>query len=133
MKRLASALALACASLTAHADTWGLHLGSHHFPDHGMNNFNPGLMYRTDAGWTGGAYLNSIERVTVYGGRAWGDRAALFLGLGTGYGAKLTVMAVPSLRLTDKRAVLGGALRLNVVPKYRQHNGAVHLMWERQR
>jgi len=46
----------------------GLHLVSMHVPaNDGLNNNNPGIYVRHEAGWTAGMYYNSLERISVYG------------------------------------------------------------------
>lgn len=93
------------ATSPACADTLILHLGSKHFPSRDYNNFNPGLAYRTDSGWTLGAYRNSIRRTSVYAGRQfdWGLtpdlQASVTVGAVSGYYRSLRPLVVPSLGL----------------------------------
>jgi len=79
-------------------DDWaiGEHLVSWHsnpkgcYPLKACNDFNPGLSITWD-GWLGGAYYNSLKRLTVYAGRSFvlaqaGPVTALVGGvLATGY------------------------------------------------
>ena len=65
MKKFIALIALAVASVAAHADevaAYGIHIGSHHFPAYQYNNFNPGLYVRMKSGLTAGAYYNSERR-----------------------------------------------------------------------
>jgi len=111
----------------AEAGTVGLHVGSWH-SEPGYNDRNPGLMYRSDEGWTGGAYCNSESRserfpdakrcrVSTYAGKTWeaqvtdGVKVALTAGLITGYQrAAVMPMAIPS-------ALFGDHIRLLYAPK----------------
>jgi hypothetical protein len=130
-----SSLACACAMLLAAvaapppaaADTLGLHIGSRHSTP-GYNNSNPGLVYRTTAGWTAGGYCNSESRserfpdaprcqVSLYAGRTWqwelapGIATAVTAGGITGYSrAQVMPLAVPSV-------LFGGHVRLLYAPK----------------
>lgn len=128
-------LAAALLATSAHADTIGLHIAS--WPSRpGMNNINPGLYYRTDAGWTAGGYCNSESRserfpdapqckVAAYAGRSFEvDPVTLTAGVITGYDTGTIPMILPSLKL--------GHLRIGFVPKIDPKAGShvVHAMWE---
>lgn len=71
----------------------GLHLVSVHVPaNDGLNNNNPGIYVRNDAGWTAGLYYNSLERTSVYGAYTFTTQAlspnlplSLTVGAITGY------------------------------------------------
>lgn len=82
-------LVLACVCAPAGAQTIGLHLGSMHMPQKDQTNFNPGLYYRSDDGWTIGALQNSKARLGVYGGfDLQSDRFGLLVGAIYGYQRK---------------------------------------------
>ena len=49
-------------------ETIGIHTVSHHDPDYGFANFNPGAYVVTDKSWIAGAYANSYSRMTYYAG-----------------------------------------------------------------
>jgi hypothetical protein len=96
----------------------GLHVASHHFPQHDQNNVNRGLYLRTDAGWTAGFYENSLRRQSVYGGRTWdiefrGFRPAVTAMLVTGYRYAVVPLIVPSVATP---AVDGWRARLAYAP-----------------
>ncbi|MEO8807067.1 MAG: hypothetical protein ABI433_13385 [Burkholderiaceae bacterium] len=71
----------------------GLHLASVHVPaNERLNNTNPGIYLRHEAGWTAGVYYNSLKRTSVYGGYTFTTRAispklplSLTVGAITGY------------------------------------------------
>ncbi|HZE91316.1 MAG TPA: hypothetical protein VE029_06345 [Rhizobacter sp.] len=126
----AAILALSALAASARADTIGLHVASQHFPEKNFNNFNPGLYYRTDAGWTAGFYRNSLRRESVYGGYTWSYAGIeLTTGLVTGYQHKVQVLAVPSLTLFTYKGVTP---RLAYIPRVEKKVGAqvLHLMLE---
>ena len=130
--RCLAALALsACASVAA-AGTLGVHLASHHFPQSEFNNFNPGLYYRSDAGWTAGAYRNSLRRGSAYAGYTW-QRGAIGLTAGgiTGYGHGVLPLLVPSLALFTHQGVTA---RVAYIPRVEKRIGShvLHLMLEYQ-
>jgi hypothetical protein len=127
---LAAALATALAAPAAPAATLGLHLASVHLPQRSFNNFNPGVYYRSDAGWTGGAYFNSLERVTAYAGYTW-QRGPLGLtaGVATGYDRAVQPILVPSLIV----ATIGDvSARIAYIPRVekRIESHVLHLMLE---
>lgn len=121
------AVLLASVAFESQAGTIGLHVGSRH-GDPGYNDRNPGLHYRTDDGWTAGAYCNSESRsqrfpdakpcqISAYAGRTWqteewlGLRAGVTVAGVTGYQrAKVLPAAIPSL-------LIGGHVRLLYLPK----------------
>lgn len=116
-------------SRACHADTFGLHLGSKHFPDKDFNNFNPGAYYRWDSGWTVGGYYNSERRASFYGGKQWdwqlasGIQANLMAGAVTGYGG-IKPLIVPSLTFGTG----GGSMpkfRLTYLPRVEKGGAAV--------
>ncbi|KNZ33325.1 MAG: hypothetical protein AD742_06980 [Methylibium sp. NZG] len=115
----------------AHADTVGLHLASVHVPQRQFNNVNPGLYYRSDAGWTVGGYRNSLRRTSVYGGYTleYGP-LALTAGAVTGYQDAVQAMLVPSLRLFTHEGV---SARLAYIPRVEKRisSNVWHLMVER--
>lgn len=125
MRRNLASIATAAMCTAANAGTFGVHIGSHHFPDAGMNNFNPGAYYTTDASITVGGYLNSHRKPSFYAAKVvhagWVDVA---LGGVTGYpAAPIMPLVVPSIRF-------GSGLRLALVPKGHFNRAAVHAMWE---
>lgn len=70
------------------ADTIGVHVGSYHFSGYKFNNFNPGVYWRGDSGFTLGGYRNSYKRNSLYAGWTFEDeskRFSLTLGAVTGY------------------------------------------------
>src|SRR5687768_5347830 len=94
---VAALIAASAFASPAAAGTVRLHLGSIHFPQRDFNNSNPGLYYRSDAGWTAGAYRNSLRRTSAYAGHTWQwDRLALTAGGVTGYSDRLQPLLVPS-------------------------------------
>lgn len=81
----------AMAASSAHATTFGLHLGSIHAPSESyQKNFNPGVYVRTDEGITAGVYHNTLGRVTVYaGGTLEYGPFGVMAGVATGYKPKV--------------------------------------------
>ncbi len=120
----------------AHGQTIGTHLASHHSPDRGYNNTNPGMYLRTTDGLTVGMYKNSEYRYSFYAGRTYeaeyrGWLADLTLGGVTGYkSSPLLPMVVPSIATPP---LVGGVrVRLAYIPKIGAEGAAVqHLMLER--
>jgi len=109
------------------ADTVGVHLVSAH-QGGGYNNVNPGVFYRTDSGWTAGAYHNSVSKLSVYAGRTWGyGRLGLTLGLATGYPlAPVVPVIAPSV-------YIGAGFRVVGLPPVKGvASGVLHLTWEKQ-
>jgi hypothetical protein len=95
----------------------GAHIATAHDTG-GKQNVNPGLYVRTESGLTAGAYRNSYDRFSAYGGYTWQTENKLFaltVGAVTGYPA-MRVMPVlaPSLRLplTERSAA-----RFTLLPK----------------
>jgi hypothetical protein len=128
----ASCAAAACiaAAPPAVAGTWGLHLVSHHFPARDFNNINPGVYWRGDAGWTLGAYRNSLERTSAYAGYSWKWRTlALTAGGVTGYADDVQPLLVPSLALFSVRGVTARVAFIPRVEK-RIESHVLHLMVE---
>lgn len=124
MKRIAALLLLALAGW-AQAGTLGLHIGSQHFPAQQYNDFNPGVYYISDQGWTAGTYYNSERKQSVYAGKSW-DYGPFRLQAGfiTGYSRPVLPMVAPSVGL-------GAGFRLTVLPKVERDGSAViHLMYE---
>lgn len=125
------AVALVLLAPAARSETVGLHLASAHVPQRQFNNTNPGVYYRSDAGWTAGGYRNSLRRTSVYAGYTWEYRAlALTAGAVTGYQDTLQPMLVPSLRLFTHG---GFSARLAYIPRVekRIESNVWHLMIER--
>jgi len=126
---LVTAAALS-ASLPARALTFGLHLASVHVPARHFNNVNPGLYVRTDAGWTAGAYENSLRRTSAYVGYTWEHgRFAVTGGAVTGYAEKVQPLLVPSVKLLTLR---GATARVAFIPRVekRIESHVLHLMVE---
>jgi hypothetical protein len=142
MKRLFYfALLLASA---AQADTLGLHVGSHHWPNEGKNNVNPGIYYRADNGFTAGGYCNSHAKVrqckpSLYAGWSWetepivfGIRAAVSAVLVTGYdAAPVLPTIIPSV---SGPIAQGWHWRVSGMPKVHetQESAVVHFSLERR-
>lgn len=123
------------ASLGARADTWGVHLGSHHYPNNSYNNSNPGLYWISDEGWAAGAFYNSYERATLYGGKLvpLAGPVSFFLAAATGYPA---ADVVPLAGLSWRLPALGGVFpRLLLIPALefngRRYDGVLHLSLEK--
>ena len=115
----------------ARADTIGVHIGSHHMPAKDYNNFNPGMYYRTDAGWTFGGYRNSLRRNTFYAAYTWTFFGFLDVTTGgaTGYFAEVQPMVVPSVALFTYQGITP---RIAYIPQVEKKIGAhvLHLMVE---
>jgi hypothetical protein len=67
--------------------TIGVHLASVHVPSEPwQQNFNPGVYAMTDDGWTAGVYRNTIDRTSVYAGKAFTyGPFSLVVGVVSGY------------------------------------------------
>ena len=132
---------LAFLGSAAHAATFGVHLGSAHFPGGSyQNNFNPGVYVRTDDGITVGAYYNTLRRASVYagytfeygplgllGGVVTGYQPKLIDGVSYGQGKTLTPMVALSLSLPP----LGGFKPMvMLVPPVRSSPAVLHLAFE---
>lgn len=127
--------ALLMVSTKAEGAEIGAHMGSIHFPQNDNNNFNPGLYYRSDEGWTGGFYYNSERRMSVYAGRTftysvhdWKFSATV--GGVTGYQrAAVLPMLVPSIATPP---IGGERLRVAYIPRIEKDGaGVLHFMLER--
>ena len=109
----------------------GLHVVSLHSSP-GLNNTNPGVYVKTQAGYTAGTYFNSERRQSFYLGRTFNviGPVDITAGIITGYKAHPVMpMLVPSVKmdLTGPYAV-----RLAYVPKVQKGGAhALHLMIER--
>lgn len=133
-------LMLVCSlfSPSAQAQTIGVHLVSHHFPERDyQHDFNPGGYVRWDNGVTVGGYRNTLGRTSLYAGyTAEYGPLALTAGVTSGYKIKdgygvsehtLTPMVVPSIRLFT----LGGiSPRLSVIPRVGTMSTVLHLSLE---
>ncbi len=112
MKHFIAVIAFAASS--ASAGTFGVHIGSHHMPDRGYTNFNPGVYYRHDSGWTAGAYHNSFDKLSTYAGyefrEVYGLPVAIQVGIVTGYRRSVQPVVAPV-------ALLPHGFRLTVLPK----------------
>lgn len=124
---LAFTLALA-SSLTAQADTTiGVHVATYHLNrDADFNEFNAGL-YVVRAGWTAGAYRNSIRRVSTYAGythnRVFGTPVDVTVGAVSGYlPAPVIPMLVPSIKLHN--------VRLGILLPFEKKGGGLHVAVE---
>lgn len=141
MKPLIGFALFAFLSCSAQAATFGVHLGSAHYPKGSyQNNFNPGMYVRTDDGITVGAYYNTLRRTSVYAGYTFEyGPVGLLGGLVTGYqpklidsvnygqGKTLTPMLAMSLRLPP----LGGFKPMvMLVPPFRSSPAVFHLAFE---
>lgn len=127
-----------CSSAKADELTVGLHLASHHFPERSyQNNTNPGIYVRTESGWTGGIYYNTLKRTSVYGGyTVEAGPFALTAGVVSGYQLKdgygvshayLTPFISPSVALPT---VLGVTPRLAIIPGTGKTSNVLHLSVE---
>ena len=94
-------IALLAGATSTFAGTVGLHLASVHIPARSAyNNVNPGVYYRSDAGWTTGAYRNSLSKTSVYAGYTLQyGRFGLTAGGATGYQQTVQPLLVPSVSL----------------------------------
>jgi hypothetical protein len=124
-------VALLCGATSAFAGTVGLHVGSVHIPYRdAYNNFNPGVYYRADAGWTAGVYRNSLSKTSVYAGYTLQySRFGLTAGGATGYQQDIQPLLVPSVTLFT---VHGATTRIAYVPRVekRIESHVLHLMLE---
>lgn len=131
------------AELVVH--TAGMHVGSHHFPNEGWNNVNPGVYLRgsinsrsdelrwLDGDYVVGAYYNSERKGSLYAGRIYPIAANLdvVVGVISGYkAAPILPMVVPSVHF---RLLDGWNARVHYLPKI-EKSGAhvVHLSLERK-
>ena len=92
VKNLLLATALACTALTATAGEFKVSIDQTvHVGALGKyNDTHPMVEYETDAGWVAGAYLNSENRLSLFGGKRFytdNKKFSLDLGLVTGYKA----------------------------------------------
>jgi hypothetical protein len=93
--------------------------------------FRPGVYYRTDEGWTVGAYRNSLSKNSVYAGCTWkffGLLEVTTAGV-TGYYDLVQPLLVPSVSLFTYRGVTP---RLAYIPQVEKKIGShvLHLMVE---
>lgn len=112
------------------ADTIGFHIGSQHIPAKNYNNANPGMYYRTDEGWTAGAYRNSLRKNSVYAGYTWKFGALdVTTAAVTGYFHKVQPLLVPSWSLFTYQGITP---RLAYIPRVEKKIGShvLHLMVE---
>lgn len=112
------------------AQTFGVHLVSHHAPAKIYNNTNPGVYYRTAEGWTAGIYSNSLSRTSVYAGYTW--KFGVFdvtTAAVTGYFHTVQPLLVPSISLFTWHGVTP---RIAYIPRVEKKIGShvVHLMLE---
>lgn len=136
MQYIARAAAIAAAAILTstamHADTihsYGMHIGSQHYPSRDFNNLNPGGYVRWDGGLTIGGYYNSERRMSAYAGytTSWGP-ATITVGAITGYRRAVLPFVIPSLTIAQAGNV---SARLAVLPKVeRSGSTVVHLMLE---
>lgn len=131
----AAAVVIACSPAPAEASptTFGLHLVSHHDPNEGWCNFNPGA-YGRKGGWVAGFYRNSeCKRWSFYAARHWETegrvRLGLSAGLVTGYEA---APVLPLLYPSVAGELWGTTWRLGGIPKVhpKQDAGVLHLSAE---
>ena len=124
-------VALLAGATSTFAGTVGLHLASVHIPARSAyNNVNPGVYYRSDAGWTAGVYHNSLSRASVYAGYTLEyGRFGLTAGGATGYQQPVQALLVPSVALFTYQGV---TTRIAYVPRVekRIESHVLHLMVE---
>lgn len=126
-----AAIALVGAATKTFAGTVGLHLASVHIPARSAyNNVNPGVYYRSDAGWTAGMYHNSLSRPSACAGYTLQyGRFGLTAGGATGYQQTVQALLVPSVSLFTMQGVTA---RVAYVPRVekRIESHVLHLMVE---
>lgn len=133
MRRLLYPIVLATtftAAPCAMAQTFGLHLVSHHAPAKIYNNTNPGVYYRTPEGWTAGIYRNSLSRTSVYAGYTWKfGQLDVTTAAVTGYFHTVQPLLVPSISLFTWRGITP---RIAYIPRVEKKIGShvMHLMLE---
>lgn len=141
MKRCIGFALTAFLSISGHAATFGVHIGSSHYPGGSyQNNFNPGVYLRTDDGITVGTYYNTLRRASVYagytyeigplgllGGVVTGYQPKLIDGVSYGQGKALTPMLALSLQLP---ALGGFKPMLMLVPPFKSSPAVLHLAFE---
>jgi hypothetical protein len=124
-------IALLAGATSSYAGTVGLHIASVHMPARSIyNNANPGVYYRSDAGWTAGVYHNSLSRPSVYAGYTLQyGRFGLTAGGATGYQQPVQPMLVPSVAVYTYQGVTA---RIAYVPRVekRIESHVLHLMVE---
>lgn len=151
MKIILSILLMLC-SISASADTLGLHIGSRHSKP-GFNNVNPGLYYKSDSGLTAGFYCNSESKselfpdakpcqISKYAGYTFSHNVgpvelSATAGVIVGYKAGPMPMILPTIATAENVTIGGfvvGKPRLAFIPRIDPKRGAhvVHLMLERQ-
>ena len=141
MKRCIGFALTAFISCSGYAATFGVHIGSTHYPGGSyQNNFNPGVYVRTDDGITVGTYYNTLRRASVYagytyeygpfgllGGVVTGYQPKLIDGVSYGQGKALTPMLALSLQLPT----LGGFKPMvMLVPPFKSSPAVLHLAFE---
>ena len=101
--------------------TFGIHLGSKHWPAKDWNNFNPGLYLKSPSGYTGGFYYNSQRHWSIYLGythefewRVMRWQPAVTAGLVTGYEAGILPLLMPSVARDVGKLT---RVRLSGIPK----------------
>lgn len=95
-------------------------LSKHINPDKDFNENNYGIGYKTNDGWLGGYYKNSLNKDSLYAGKEFqtdpiiGDklRLAMVLGLVSGYNKPIQPLALPEILYGNKEHELS----LGVVP-----------------
>ncbi|MEY4562196.1 MAG: hypothetical protein RLZZ618_1473 [Pseudomonadota bacterium] len=125
-----AAAAGSLAAAPAKAGTLGAHVVSHHFPNTGYNNINPGLYYRMDEGAVAGFYRNSLRRTSVYVGYTWQYKQFdVTVGAVTNYLRAVQPLLVPSVKLFTYE---GYSTRLAFIPQVEKRIGShvLHLMVE---
>jgi hypothetical protein len=126
-----AAIALLASATSVFAGTFGLHVASVHIPARSAyNNVNPGVYYRSDAGWTAGVYHNSLSKTSAYAGYTLQyGRFGLTAGGATGYQHTVQALLVPSVTVFTLRGV---TTRIAYVPRVekRIESHVLHLMVE---
>jgi hypothetical protein len=124
MKKLILA-ALVAASLSAQADTMGVHVATWHEKP-GFNNVNPGLYYRTASGFQIGGYYNSNERLSLYAAQVWQwGWFSITAGVVTGYEKPIMPLILPSVRVLHTKDF---DLNLSFIPQVTpKGSAAIHL------
>jgi hypothetical protein len=108
------------------AATFGLHLGTYHFErQYNFNEFNPGVYVEHNKIVTG-AYLNSLQKVSIYSGyKLEISKIDVILGAVTGYGG-IKPMVVPSYKFDN-------GVRVSLIPKspgVKNSSGGFHVSYE---
>lgn len=139
-RRIIFALA-AVFGCAAQAATFGVHIGSAHYPGaHYQNNLNPGMYLRTDDGLTFGTYYNTLRRTSFYAGYTleygpFGLMAGAITGYqpkrieGRMYGHGKTLTPIVSLGL-HLPSLSGFTPMLMLVPPFGNSPAVLHLAFE---